>query len=498
MELKELAIKFLQMKSISEEGNEEVINFLIPIFEQMGAKLILQQVPHSLADHSKRQFNLVAILGDDLVDARTKKGLLLTSHIDTCSPGHTADWNHLGGNPFAPAEKNGLLYGLGAADAKLDFLTKVLAAESYSRRPLKQPIYLAATCGGDSALAGSKYMIQSGVVNPRQVLVGRPTNLSLVNTQKSQLSFSLKLSFVAIEKDAQEFNAKVFLSSRAQSKHVTDADANKNAINNIFFFLDNLKTSPIVHKLFSIQGSNSLFKTPDQASAGIVIASKDLDAIRDRFRALSSNHRDCLFEMRLGGTGDRGIKLLPEEIGPALQKIRTELEEINKGFENKSDPNFNPPISRAVLSAIVQERDSLELKIHYNLLPEFSSVEQKKNLEQDLKNRVANIARSFRALSIECRKIVSTPYFYTNPQGSFTQTLQADLSRSGLEPKVLGANYSSEAAYFHEKGYDTMVFGPGKSSGNSHCPNEHVSLDDLQAAMRFYGHCIEAFCVRGL
>ena len=66
MKLQEEALKFIELKSVCEEGNEEIINYLIPKFEEMGAKLILQHVPHSLADHSKRQFNLIGILGDEI------------------------------------------------------------------------------------------------------------------------------------------------------------------------------------------------------------------------------------------------------------------------------------------------------------------------------------------------------------------------------------------------------------------------------------------------
>lgn len=498
MELVKEALKLLELKSVSEEGNEEVINHLIPLFEQMGAKLILQQVPHSYANHNKRQYNLIGIFGDDLVDSRTKKGLLLTGHVDTCAPGNAADWNVLGGNPFAPIVKDGSVYGLGANDAKLDFLCKLLACESFCRQPLKQPVYLAATCGGDSILAGSKYMIQSGAVNPKFVMVGRPTDLALVNSQKVQLSFQIRLSFVAIERDAHEFNAKIFLSSRSKAMHVAEADAGKNALNNVFFFLDNLKTTPIPHKLFSIHGASSFNKTADQASAGIVIPSKDLDAIRDRFRAISSNHRDCFYEMRLGGTGDRGVKLLPEEIGPALRLIRAEIDEINKRLQSVHDSKFHPAESRATLSSIVQERDYLELCVHFHLLPEMGSNEKKKEIEQDLKSRVSALAKNFRSISVDCRKVVSTPYYFMNPQASSVQTLIADLGRAGVEPKITFANYPSEAAYFHEKGFDTIVFGPGAVSGVSHAPNEHVKIDDLMAAVRFYGRTIEAFCARGI
>src|SRR5690242_15539159 len=114
MDFLEQALKFLEIKSVSEEGNEEAINFLIPLFEQAGAKLVLQQVPHSLKDHAKRQYNLLAIFGDDLVDSRTRKGLLMTGSIDTSNPGNAADWTELGGNPFRPKVVGEKLFGLGA------------------------------------------------------------------------------------------------------------------------------------------------------------------------------------------------------------------------------------------------------------------------------------------------------------------------------------------------------------------------------------------------
>ena len=210
------ALKFLETKSVSEDGNEDVINFLIPVFEQAGAKLVLQQVPHSLKDHSKRQFNLLAIFGDDLVDSRTRKGLLLTAPVDTCIPGNASEWTDLGGNPFKPKIVGDSVCGLGAANSKLNFMAMVAAAESFSRGKFQMPLYVAATCGGESVLAGCRYLIQSGAVNPKHVIVGRPTSLKLQNTEKASLVFQIRVSFLSVERDAQEFNAKVFVSSRSK------------------------------------------------------------------------------------------------------------------------------------------------------------------------------------------------------------------------------------------------------------------------------------------
>jgi acetylornithine deacetylase/succinyl-diaminopimelate desuccinylase-like protein len=492
------ALKFLEIKSVSEDGNEEAINFLIPLFEQAGAKLVLQQVPHSLKEHNKRQYNLLAIFGDDLVDSRTKKGLLLAAPVDTANPGNPADWTELGGDPFAAKADQEFIYGAGAANSKLNFLAILQAASSFSRSRFQQPLYVAALSGGESVLAGCRYLIQSGAVNPKHVIVGRPTNLKLQNTEKAQLVFSLKISFVSVERDAQDFNAKVFLSSKSKGKHSAHPEAEKNALENVLFFLESLKKTQLENKLMSLQGSASLNRVPDGASAGIVIRSKDLDAIRDRFRSISANNRDMHFEMRLGGTGDRGVRLLPEEVYLAVKGIREQISAINEGMSPVRDEAFHPDHSRAVLTGIVQERDSLELTVQINLLPEFASPEARKEVEKDFKDRVANVARNFRAVSVECRRVFATQRFYTDPASTFMTTLKADMGRLGLSPEHVAGNASSEAAHFSEKGYETITFGAGNSPAEVNLPNERVRIEDVQAATRLYSRAIEAFCLRGI
>lgn len=491
------ALKFLEIKSVAEEGNEEAINFLIPIFEQAGAKLVLQQVPHSLKDHAKRQYNLLAIFGDDLVDSRTKKGLLLTAPVDTCVPGNPNDWTELGGKPFHPKHGGDWICGLGAVNSKLNFMAMLAAAESFSRSRFQRPLYVAATCGGESVLAGCKYLIQSGAVNPKHVIVGRPTGLKLQHTEKAQLAFQLRISFIAVERDAQEFNAKVFVSSRSVARHSAHPLAGKNALANVLFFLESLKSSPVENKLMSIHGTGSLNKTPDSASAGVVIRSKDLDAIRDRFRSISANNRECQFEMRLGGTGDRGVKLLPEEVYACLRKLLDEIQSMNEAMTPVRDDGFAPDHSLALLTSVAHERDALELTVQFHLLPEFGSPEARKEIEADFKNRMAGIARSFRAVSLDCRRVHATHRFFTDPASTFMTTLQADMQRAGLASGIQAGNCSTEAAHFSEKGYEAIAFGAGVMT-EANCPNEKARVDDLQSAIRFYSRSIEAFCLRAI
>ncbi|MGZ3719979.1 MAG: M20/M25/M40 family metallo-hydrolase [Bdellovibrionota bacterium] len=497
MDFLNLALKFLEIKSVSEEGNEEAINFLIPLFEQAGAKLVLQQVPHSLKDHSKRQFNLLAIFGDDLVDSRTRKGLLLTAPVDTCVSGNASDWTELGGNALKPKNNGESICGLGAMNSKLNFLSMVAAADSYARGRFQKPLYVAATCGGESVLAGCKYLVQSGAVNPKHVIVGRPTSLKLQHSEKALLAFQLRISFIAVERDAQEFNAKVFVSSKSKGCHSAHPMAGKNALANVLFFLESLKNSPIENKLMAVHGTGSLNRMPDSASAGVVIRSKDLDAIRDRFRSISANNRDCHFEMRLGGTGDRGVRILPEEVYLSLRKLLDEIKAMNEAMAPTIDESFSPSHSQAILSSIVHDRDALDLTVQFQLLPEFASPEARKEIEADFKARVSAMAQNFRTVSLECRRVHATQRFYTDPASTFMTTLRADMQRAGLAEATQAGNCSTEAAQFSERGFEAIAFGAG-SMTDSNCPNEKVRVEDLQSAIRFYSRAIEAFCLRAI
>jgi len=491
------ALKFLETKSVSEEGNEEAINFLIPFFENMGAKLVLQQVPHSLRNLSKRQFNLLAILGDDLVDSRTKKGLLLTSPVDTCGVGNASDWVKLGGEPFKPKFLDGKFYGLGAANSKLNFLAMVKAASEFSRQKFVQPLYLAATCGGESALAGAKYLIQSGAVNPKSVMVARPTGLRLVNLEKTQIVYKVKLPFVAFERDAQEFNAKIFVTSKSKGKHISVASAGNNCLNNVLFFLENIGGAQIENKLLSLQANASLNRVSDLATVGIVVRSKDLDTIRDRFRSIASNHRDHHYEMRLGGTGEKGIRLIPEDVRMAIKKIKEEISEINAAIAVPKSESFGDHSSSVLLTGVEQERDFLELTVAYQLLPELSDVDSRKELERDFKDRLNRIASSFKSIAVEVRREHQSGQYGMAQNSTFVTTLRSHLNYLGVDSHLSSSLYATGAGHFVEKGYDTVAFGAGVAPDGINCPDENVDLGDLQSAIRFYSQCIDAFCFKG-
>src|SRR3954465_6251857 len=181
----EEAKRLIRINSVSANGNEEIANYVATLMQDRGLKTQIQHVMHSNEDISKRQFNVIGVLGDPLVDRKIRKGLLLNSHLDTVSPGVIENWTETGGDPFAATIKDGKIFGLGTADVKLDFLCKLHAVDKFREKKLKMPIYLVGTCGEEVGMFGARYLIKSGALNPKYVMVGEPSDLRVVYAHKS-------------------------------------------------------------------------------------------------------------------------------------------------------------------------------------------------------------------------------------------------------------------------------------------------------------------------
>ena len=103
----EEAKRMIRINSVSVNGNEEIANYAAALMQDRGLKTQIQHVTHSNEDISKRQFNVIGIMGDPLSDRKIRKGLLLNTHLDTVSPGIVQNWTETGGDPFAATLKDG-------------------------------------------------------------------------------------------------------------------------------------------------------------------------------------------------------------------------------------------------------------------------------------------------------------------------------------------------------------------------------------------------------
>ncbi|MCO5142357.1 MAG: M20/M25/M40 family metallo-hydrolase [Oligoflexia bacterium] len=479
--------EFVKINSIVQMGNEEVVNLLIPIFEQLGAKLVLQQVPHSTGDLSKRQFNLIGIFGDDLVDGRTRKGLLLCAPVDTVDPGNPKNWTKCNGNPFDIHESESRLYGLGVANTKANFWAILQAVASFKDKKFTSPLYVVANCGGENYFSGAKYLIQSGALNPKHVIVGRPTGLRLTHTEIAMTKIAIRMSFVSVEKDANDYNAKIIVTAKEHSFHTASRKNERSAISQIFKFFESIRASTIEHKIFLFSAPGEAFRMGDEASLGLLIKPKDIDIIRDRFKSFCGNNKDLNLEMRMGGIGERGVKVISSPVVEGIVKIANQVQE----FHDKNISNIGGCVQ---LTSIEQGNDYVEIMVDLYMPADRSETEDKKMIEDKLKESIMNIRSELTNVSMDWKKKINTYRYFTDPASDFVQSCRSVMKKSGIVPEVGVGSTVTEASLFGEKKFPVVSIGIGSLEEGINCPNESIGIAEYNKLETFYREIIERNC----
>src|SRR5260221_9856510 len=117
----QLAEQLIGANTVSANGTGRAADLLQPLWEQAGLRVRRQTV-------DEIHVNLIGGPQDG-----APGGVLLVTHLDTvpAGPGWQSD-------PWALTEKEGVLYGLGVADVKLDALCQAEAARRMQGRPCRR------------------------------------------------------------------------------------------------------------------------------------------------------------------------------------------------------------------------------------------------------------------------------------------------------------------------------------------------------------------------
>ena len=120
-------------------------------------------------------------------------GIGLSGHTDVV-PVDGQDWDT---DPFSLTEKGDKLYGRGACDMK-GFLACVMAAvPDFKARDLKVPMHILFSYDEEVGCTGVRPMIGEfgdRFVKPRMVIVGEPTNMSVVEAHKGGLRWNVTVT----------------------------------------------------------------------------------------------------------------------------------------------------------------------------------------------------------------------------------------------------------------------------------------------------------------
>jgi acetylornithine deacetylase len=162
---------------VSRDSNLALIHFVRDYLAPYGAEIRLTH------DDPKRKANLFATLGP-----RGDAGLVLSGHTDVV-PTEGQAWDT---DPFNMVEKDGRLYGRGAADMK-GFVACVLAlVPEFMERSLRTPLHLAFSYDEEVGCIGVGRLIADlarAGIRPRSCIVGEPTMMKPVIAHKGKKGY---------------------------------------------------------------------------------------------------------------------------------------------------------------------------------------------------------------------------------------------------------------------------------------------------------------------
>jgi acetylornithine deacetylase len=169
--------KLIGFPTVSRDSNLELIHFVRDRLADVGAEVRLTY------NDERSKANLFATLGP-----RATPGIMLSGHTDVV-PVDGQVWDS---DPFTVVEKDGRLYGRGAADMK-SFVAIVLAlAPEFARRGLKTPLHFAFSYDEEVGCIGVGRLISDlahAGIKPRSCIVGEPTLMRPVIAHKGKKGF---------------------------------------------------------------------------------------------------------------------------------------------------------------------------------------------------------------------------------------------------------------------------------------------------------------------
>ena len=487
----EEAKRLIRIRSIAATGNEEIANYAVSLMQDRGLKTLVQQVTHSLESVSKRQFNVLGIFGDPLVDRKIRRGLLLLTHLDTADPGRLDQWTRCNQDPYSAVLIQDQIYGLGVVDAKLDFLCKLHALERFRERKLRQPVYLAGTCGAELGMFGARYLVKSMAVNPKWVLVGEPTELQPARRQKSLLILRISLSYQMVERDARGFNRKIDLYALGRSAHGAYPGLGLNAINAAFALINQVLERDFELRFVGFDGGCAMNSVPDQCLVQFYLNAHQFEDFKQFFADYIADaaHREA-YRVEWGGLGDHGVRFLPDQLYACMRQIQEVFEALSRNLGQRRDEAFDPPDSTISLNQLTQSAGRLDQWIHLQLLPDEDLVQ----LVARIREEIAQIARIHPHLNVAMSTERSATGFELGVDDPLLGACRAAMDRVRLRPHFAHHSVSTEASQFLQSGYPSLAFGPGRSQGNTHAPNEANHFAELLAATDFYAEMISELC----
>ena len=463
----EHAKRILSIPSNADSGNEELALYLQTLMHDYGFKAQLQQVNHSTDRLSKRQCNLVGFMADNLVDRSSRRGALFINPLDVTTGNLSHLWTATQGNPNAPVTTDQGIIGAGAAQGKLDFLCRIFAATDLVDKRNKSPIYLVGTCGSHFGMMGSRFLIESLSVNPKEVYTFAPTSLQQCKQSTGQISFTLDLESSKRDRDSRGYNRMVDIYAYGLS---VDFATPNNAINAFDLMMDVLLEAAELGFDFqwsALETKSASGTNPDYSRAQIYLTAFQFEDFKQFLRTrVGAENQQRFFRIDYGGISNGGTSFIPADLIEVILELDFEWKKFIQTLNLKPNEQFFFNGSVGALTKI-QAKNTGKLAVTFEL--RFLPNHDVRQIEETWRETVRRISEKHAKFHFS----VLRDYFV---QGVMTE--QANT--------VKNTNYLSDAGLFHKSKFPVTIMGAGSTSDLPKGPNEAILWSELERAIAVY------------
>ena len=464
---KEHAKRILSIASHADSGNEELVRYYQTILQDFGFKTLRQQVNHSSDRLSKRQFNLIGFSSDNLVDRSTRRGSLFINPIDVTTGNLPHLWTATQGNPQAPLVNEKGIVGCGAVQGKLDYLCRIFGAVPLLDHRHKNPIYLVGTCASHYGMMGSRFLIESLSVNPKEVYTFAPTEMIQCKQGTGQVSYTIDIDSSARDRDTRGYNRSVEITAFGVS---IDFSTPKMAINAFELLMDLLIDATA--NGFDFQWSNLETRgaegtNPDIAKAQIFLTAFQFEDFKQFIRTkLNHEEKQRFFRVDYTGVSEVGIRFIPPELMELVLELDFEWKNFIQELNHRPNPHFETPENVGALTRIVSKNiGKLAITFEMRFLPNYEPTE----IDELWKLKLKQIGEKYKT------------FHFSILRDYVVQGLQIEQAQTSKN-----VNYLSDAGWFVKGKFPVSILGAGSVNELPKGPNEAILWGELESAIEKY------------
>jgi acetylornithine deacetylase/succinyl-diaminopimelate desuccinylase-like protein len=437
-------------------GSRALVSYLMDLLDYGEFRIIEQAAAFSGSDNT----NLVGLRGPG-----GPGGLLLSSAVLPSPTTVAAQWTETEEDPLNATERDGLLFGLGAAGNRVDLVARVLAASQIPPEKIRRPLAIVGLFGDDARVGGAMHLIDSGVCAPEMAVVSDATNLELVRAHRGYVVMAISLPLGPPSPPPAGPMWRIDVAG--ESAHSAEPEVGRNAVARALTAAMALRRSGA--SVYDLDGGDVSERVPRHACLLVRMPDGRIPPV---------NH--ALLER----VATAGVACLDGALA-AWERVGPRLHALMRWSAPLDEDDFVPAGPLAMLQRAAVVDGALRIDIELRTRPG----EQIEALTRDVEAAVRRLAGEGATVEIT-RSLLP---FRASPSSPLVDIARGALSGLNVPAVIGSARGHTEAWVYGGIGIDTLVFGPGTLAARNR-PNEHAILRQVMVAQAFYSRVIMAVC----